>query len=104
MPAADGFSKAGLKFLMMERGSISSGRWSPEEALLKDRLSFDNWRSEWLKGSNLTRFNVPGLCQRLCVDGESVTCGDINKNTSGCVLGGGMAVNAGFWWRSPDVD
>ncbi|KAF5485340.1 Cellobiose dehydrogenase [Colletotrichum siamense] len=104
MPVADRLSEAGHKVLLIERGPISSGRWFPEEALLKDQLSFDNWRPEWLKGTNLTRFDVPGLCQRIWVDGKNVTCDDINENTSGCVLGGGMAVNAGLWWKSPDID
>ncbi|KAK1848025.1 cellobiose dehydrogenase [Colletotrichum chrysophilum] len=104
MPMADRLSEAGHKVLMIERGPISSGRWFPKETLLKDQLSFDNWRPEWLKGTNLTRFDVPGLCQRIWVDGKNVTCDDINENTSGCVLGGGMAVNAGLWWKSPDID
>ncbi|KAL3295036.1 cellobiose dehydrogenase [Colletotrichum asianum] len=104
MPVADRLSEAGHKVLMIERGPISSGRWFPEETLLKDQLPFDNWRPEWLKGTNLTRFDVPGLCQRIWVDGKNVTCDDINENTSGCVLGGGMAVNAGLWWKSPDID
>ncbi|CAI0652749.1 unnamed protein product [Colletotrichum noveboracense] len=104
MPVADRLSEAGHKVLMIERGPISSGRWFPEETLLKDQLPFDNWRPEWLKGTNLTRFDVPGLCQRIWVDGKNVTCDDINENTSGCVLGGGMAVNAVLWWKSPDID
>ncbi|KAF4923001.1 Cellobiose dehydrogenase [Colletotrichum viniferum] len=104
MPMADRLSEAGHKVLMIERGPISSGRWFPEETLLKDQLPFDNWRPEWLKGTNLTRFDVPGLCQRIWVDGRNATYDDINENTSGCVLGGGMAVNAGLWWKSPDID
>lgn len=54
--------------------------------------------------TNLTRFDVPGLNQRIWADADGIVCDDLNGNTAGCVLGGGMAVNSALFWRPPTVD
>jgi len=55
-------------------------------------------RPEWLRGTNLTRFDVPGLCNQIWVDSAGIACTDTDQ-MAGCVLGGGTAVNAGLWWK-----
>ena len=56
----------------------------------------------WLVGTNLTRFDVPGLDNQIWVDSAGIACNDVGV-MAGCVLGGGTAVNAGLWWFvSPD--
>jgi cellobiose dehydrogenase (acceptor) len=52
----------------------------------------------WLEGTNLTRFDVPGLFNQIWADSTNVSCPDIGAMT-GCVLGGGTAVNSGLWWK-----
>ncbi len=52
----------------------------------------------WLVGTNLTRFDVPGLCNQIWVDSNGIACTDTDQ-MAGCVLGGGTAVNAGLWWK-----
>jgi cellobiose dehydrogenase (acceptor) len=52
----------------------------------------------WLVGTNLTRFDVPGLCNQIWVDSVGIACNDMDQ-MAGCVLGGGTAVNAGLWWK-----
>ncbi|KAL1634694.1 hypothetical protein SLS56_002096 [Neofusicoccum ribis] len=104
IPLADRLSEAGKTVLLIERGPPSSGRWLPEEELRNDQLPFANWRPDWLKGSNLTRFDVPGLLQRIWRDSANITCDDLEDQIAGCVLGGGMAINSAYWWRPPDID
>jgi cellobiose dehydrogenase (acceptor) len=55
-------------------------------------------RPEWLRGTNLTRFDVPGLCNQIWVDSAGIACTDTDQ-MAGCVLGGGTAVNAALWWK-----
>jgi len=55
-------------------------------------------KPEWLVGTNLTRFDVPGLCNQIWVDSAGIACTDTDQ-MAGCVLGGGTAVNAGLWWK-----
>lgn len=55
-------------------------------------------KPEWLEGTDLTRFDVPGLCNQIWVDSDGIACTDTDQ-MAGCVLGGGTAVNAGLWWK-----
>jgi cellobiose dehydrogenase (acceptor) len=55
-------------------------------------------RPSWLSGSNLTRFDVPGLCNEIWVDKAGIACTDYDQ-LAGCVLGGGAAVNSGLYWK-----
>ncbi len=85
-------------------------------------------KPKWLEGTNLTRFDVPGLCNEIWVNSVGVACTDTDQ-MEGCkdktkkkcfrpedpsalltlcsicfsaqkgVLGGGTAVNAGLWWK-----
>lgn len=108
MVVADRLSEANHSVLLIERGPPSFGRWMPPSADLlsvPDDLPLDNWRPGWLDGTNLTRFDVPGLAQRIYSDGAHVNCSDVEGPlVAGCLLGGGMAVNAALWWRPPAAD
>ena len=55
-------------------------------------------KPKWLEGTNLTRFDVPGLFNQIWHDSVGVACTDINQ-MAGCVLGGGIAVNSALWWK-----
>lgn len=57
----------------------------------------------WLSGTNLTRFDVPGLCNQIWVDSNGIACKDASS-MAGCVLGGGTAINAGLWWKPNPAD
>jgi hypothetical protein len=55
--------------------------------------------SGWLDAYNQTWFDIPGECNRIWNGGSAgVACTDTDQMT-GCILGGGAAVNAGLWWR-----
>lgn len=86
IPIADKLSEAGKSVLLIEKGSPSSGRWGGDI------------KPEWLDGTNLTRFDVPGLCNEIWVNSNGIACTDTDQ-MAGCVLGGGTAVNAGLWWK-----
>ena len=88
---ADRLSEAGHSVLLIEKGPPSLGRWGGE------------MRPDWLGGTNLTRFDVPGLCNEIWVNAGGVTCTDTDQ-VAGCVLGGGTAVNAGLWWKPNPID
>jgi len=91
LPVADKLSAAGKKVLLIEKGPPSSGRYG------------GTMRPEWLRGTNLTRFDVPGLCNQIWVDSAGIACTDTDQ-MAGCVLGGGTAVNAGLWWKPHPLD
>ncbi|KFY46354.1 hypothetical protein V494_00482 [Pseudogymnoascus sp. VKM F-4513 (FW-928)] len=91
IPAADKLSESGKKTLLIERGPPSSGRWDGK------------LKPTWLEGTNLTRFDVPGLCNQIWVDSAGIACNDIDQ-MAGCVLGGGTAVNAALWWKPNPID
>jgi cellobiose dehydrogenase (acceptor) len=91
IPIADKLSEAGKKVLLIEKGPPSSGRYGGK------------MKPTWLEGTNLTRFDVPGLCNQIWVDSTGVACSDTDQ-MAGCVLGGGTAVNAGLWWKPNPVD
>ncbi|KFA74332.1 hypothetical protein S40288_03693 [Stachybotrys chartarum IBT 40288] len=91
IPLADKLSEAGNRVLLIEKGPPSSGRWG------------GRMRPAWLEGTNLTRFDVPGLCNQIWVDSAGIACRDTDQ-MAGCVLGGGTAVNAALWWRPNPTD
>ncbi|KAL4883520.1 hypothetical protein BJY04DRAFT_226540 [Aspergillus karnatakaensis] len=93
MVLADRLSASGAKTLLIEKGPPSLGLWGGE------------LKPEWLEGTELTRFDVPGLCNQIWVDSAGIACPD-NDQMAGCVLGGGTAVNSGLWWKpySKDFD
>ncbi|EHA53095.1 hypothetical protein MCOR27_009274 [Pyricularia oryzae] len=93
IPIADKLSEAGKSVLLIEKGPPSTGRWG------------GNLKPSWLQGTDLTRFDVPGLCNQIWVDSNGIACDDTDQ-MAGCVLGGGTAVNAGLWWKpyTPDWD
>jgi len=86
MPIADRLSEAGKSVLLLEKGPPSSGRWG------------GTMRPSWLSGSNLTRFDVPGLCNQIWADRTGIACTDTDQ-LAGCVLGGGAAINSGLYWK-----
>jgi cellobiose dehydrogenase (acceptor) len=50
--------------LLLEKGPPSSGKWG------------GTMKPSWLQGTNLTRFDVPGLFNQIWADGSGVTCED----------------------------
>lgn len=91
IPLADRLTAAGKSVLLLEKGPPSSGRWG------------GTMRPDWLNSTNLTRFDVPGLCNEIWVDSTGIACEDTDQ-MAGCVLGGGTAVNAGLWWKPNPKD
>lgn len=91
IPIAAKLAESGKKVLLLEKGPPSSGRWG------------GNIKPTWLSGTNLTRFDVPGLCNQIWVDSNGIACKDASS-MAGCVLGGGTAVNAGLWWKPNPAD
>ncbi|KXT01440.1 hypothetical protein AC578_9541 [Pseudocercospora eumusae] len=91
IPIADKLSESGAAVLLIEKGPPSSGRWG------------GTMRPAWLEGSNLTRFDVPGLDNEIWVDSAGIACTDVGV-MAGCVVGGGTAVNAGLWWKANPSD
>lgn len=91
VPIADKLSEAGNSVLLIEKGPPSSGRWG------------GNIKPEWMDGTNLTRFDVPGLCNEIWADSRGIACTDTDQ-MAGCVLGGGTAINAGLWWKPKSED
>lgn len=91
IPIADKLSESGKSVLLIEKGPPSSGRWG------------GTMRPDWLEDTNLTRFDVPGLCNQIWHDSAGIACSDTDQ-MAGCLLGGGTAVNAGLWWKPNTVD
>ncbi|KAI0388725.1 hypothetical protein F5Y17DRAFT_474158 [Xylariaceae sp. FL0594] len=91
IPLADRLSERGHSVLLIEKGPPSLGMWG------------GNMKPKWLENTNLTRFDVPGLCNQIWVDSAGVACKDTDQ-MAGCVLGGGLAVNAGLWWKAHPKD
>lgn len=56
IPMADKLSEAGHSVLLIEKGPPSTGQWG------------GNMGPDWLDGTNLTRFDVPGLCNEIWVN------------------------------------
>ncbi|KAI1113507.1 cellobiose dehydrogenase [Nemania sp. NC0429] len=91
IPMADRLSEKGHSVLLLEKGPASLGMWG------------GNMKPLWLDKTDLTRFDVPGLCNQIWVDSAGVACRDTDQ-MAGCVLGGGTAVNAGLWWKANPKD
>ncbi|TKA46496.1 hypothetical protein B0A54_02328 [Friedmanniomyces endolithicus] len=91
IPLADKLSETGATVLLIEKGPPSSGRWG------------GNVKPDWLAGTNLTRFDVPGLDNEIWANSTGIACEDYSV-MAGCVLGGGTAINAGLWWRANPAD
>lgn len=91
IPIADRLSEAGNSVLLIEKGPPSTGEYGGSE------------KPEWLEGTELTRFDVPGLCNQIWADSAGIACRDTDQ-MAGCVLGGGTAINAGMWWRPKAAD
>ncbi|KAH9900088.1 cellobiose dehydrogenase [Xylariomycetidae sp. FL2044] len=91
IPMADKLSEEGHSVLLVEKGPPSTGIWG------------GNMKPLWLQKTDLTRFDVPGLCNQIWVDSDGVACLDTDQ-MAGCVLGGGVAVNAGLWWKANPKD
>lgn len=64
IPIADRLSEAGHSVLLVEKGPLSSGRWN------------GTMKPTWLEGTNLTRFDVPGLFNQIWADPTGVACDD----------------------------
>jgi cellobiose dehydrogenase (acceptor) len=64
IPVADRLSEAGHSVLLLEKGPRSSGRWN------------GTMKPTWLEGTNLTRFDVPGLFNQIWHDSAGVACDD----------------------------
>jgi cellobiose dehydrogenase (acceptor) len=91
IPMADKLSESGKSVLLLEKGPPSLARFG------------GNMGPDWAVSNNLTRFDIPGLCNQIWVDSAGVACTDIDQ-MAGCVLGGGTAVNAALWWKPVDID
>jgi cellobiose dehydrogenase (acceptor) len=66
IPVADRLSEAGHSVLLVEKGPLSSGRWN------------GTMKPAWLEGTNLTRFDVPGLFNQIWADPTGVACDDLD--------------------------
>ncbi|KAJ7853534.1 cellobiose dehydrogenase [Mycena olivaceomarginata] len=89
---ADRLSQAGKSVLLLERGGPSTGQTG------------GTYQANWLKGTNLTKFDVPGLFESMFTDpNEFWWCKDINV-FAGCLLGGGGSVNGALYWLPSDQD
>ncbi|KAF9008074.1 hypothetical protein BDQ17DRAFT_1455887 [Cyathus striatus] len=89
---ADRLSEAGKKVILLERGGPSTwetgGRYQPT----------------WLQGSNLTKFDVPGLFETLFQDSNPFWwCKDVNS-FAGCLIGGGTSIHGALYWYPADSD
>lgn len=69
MTMADRLSEAGHSVLLVERGPPSSGAFN------------GTMKPTWLEGTNLTRFDVPGLFNQIWVDSAGVACPDVDVMT-----------------------
>jgi cellobiose dehydrogenase (acceptor) len=77
MPVAERLSEASNSVLMIEKGPLSSGRFN------------GTMKPSWLEGTNLTRFDVPGLFNQIWRDPTGVACDDYD-------------VMAGWWVSNED--
>ena len=94
IPVAEKLAASGKSVLLIEKGVASSARHG---GTIRPP-------SGWLDGTNLTWFDVPGQCNRIWNGGSSgVACSDVDQMT-GCILGGGTAINAGVWWKPNPLD
>lgn len=89
---ADRLSDAGKKTLLIEGGGgsywITGGRQQPD----------------WLKGTELSRVDVPGLYKSIFADQGNLTCQSSTSAFGGCTVGGSSAINAGLFFQPPASD
>ncbi|KAK7052336.1 cellobiose dehydrogenase [Favolaschia claudopus] len=89
---ADRLSQAGKSVLLLERGGPSTAQTG------------GTYQPAWLKGTNFTKFDVPGLFESMFTDSnEFWWCKDITV-FAGCLVGGGGAVNGALYWLPADQD
>ncbi|KAF7313791.1 Cellobiose dehydrogenase [Mycena chlorophos] len=89
---ADRISQAGKSVLLVERGGPST--WE----------TGGRYQAPWAAGSNLTKFDVPGLFESMFTDPDSFWwCEDITV-FAGCLIGGGTSVNGALYWVPSDND
>ncbi|KAI0521074.1 cellobiose dehydrogenase [Xylaria bambusicola] len=91
IPLADRLTAAGHTVLLIEKGPPSTGIWG------------GTMKPAWLSQTSLTRFDVPGLANEVWFNPTGVVCTDVDQ-MAGCVLGGGVAVNSGLWWKPHPAD
>ncbi|KAF5354114.1 hypothetical protein D9756_007316 [Leucocoprinus leucothites] len=90
--AADRLSEAGKSVLLLERGGPSTGETG------------GTYQPSWLKGTNFTKFDVPGLFETMFSDSNPFWwCKDVNS-FAGCLLGGGTSINGALYWYPTDMD
>ncbi|KAF7303779.1 Cellobiose dehydrogenase [Mycena indigotica] len=90
--AADRISQAGKSVLLLERGGPSTGETG------------GTYQANWTKGTNLTKFDVPGLFESMFTDANDFWwCKDITV-FAGCLVGGGTSVNGALYWLPSDND
>ncbi|KAF8176479.1 cellobiose dehydrogenase [Pholiota molesta] len=90
--AADRLSEAGKKVILLERGGPSLG------------FTGGTYQPTWLQGTNLTKFDVPGLFESMFTDSNDFWwCKDVTV-FAGCLLGGGMAINGALYWLPTSND
>ena len=65
LPLVDRLTEAGHSVLLIEKGPVSTGRWN------------GTMKAPWLEGTDLTRFDVPGLSNQIWADPAGVSCADI---------------------------
>ncbi|KAJ6600770.1 cellobiose dehydrogenase [Mycena sp. CBHHK59/15] len=89
---ADRLSQAGKSVLLLERGGPSTGETG------------GTYQPSWTKGTNLTKFDVPGLFESMFTDPNAFWwCKDITV-FAGCLVGGGTSVNGALYWLPSDSD
>ncbi|TFK46998.1 the flavin domain of cellobiose dehydrogenase [Heliocybe sulcata] len=89
---ADRISETGKSVLLLERGGPSS------------RESGGTDVAPWANGTNLTRFDVPGVYESFFMDTNPwFWCKDITLY-AGCLLGGGVEVNGALYFYPRDID
>ncbi|KAJ7254674.1 cellobiose dehydrogenase [Mycena haematopus] len=89
---ADRISQAGKSVLLLERGGPSTGQTG------------GTYQADWLKGTNLTKFDVPGLFESMFTDPDDFWwCKDVDV-FAGCLVGGGGSVNGALYWLPSDQD
>ncbi|TID12911.1 putative cellobiose dehydrogenase protein [Venturia nashicola] len=89
---ADRLSEAGKKTLLIEGGGGSywktGGRQQPD----------------WLKGTELSQVDVPGLYKSIYSNQGNLTCTSSISAFGGCTVGGSSAINAGLFFQPPASD
>ncbi|THG94036.1 hypothetical protein EW026_g7350 [Hermanssonia centrifuga] len=89
---ADRLSEAGKKVLLLERGGPSTGETG------------GTYIAPWAPGTNLTKFDIPGLFESLFTDSNDFWwCKDVTV-FAGCLVGGGTSVNGALYWYPTTSD